>query len=98
MPEVLSYLVISAQKDSKHDSSGPGIQKAHSLSVYFLKLPDTILINGFSKYVVVSSVVDPDPVGSTSFWRIGIGYPRLADAEPDSYPFYLNVKLNNTCI
>ncbi len=33
--------------------------------------------------MVLNSVMDPDPVGSASFCRIGIGIQRLSNPDPD---------------
>jgi hypothetical protein len=44
--------------------------------------------------LLIASVVDPDPVGSSSFRRIQIGIQGLP--IPDTYPFEPNVKLNYT--
>jgi hypothetical protein len=44
----------------------------------------------------MTSFLDPDPVGSASFWRIRIrfGIQGPADPDPDPYPFQPNAKQN----
>ncbi len=43
--------------------------------------------------IVKSSVKDPDPVGSASFWH---PEPADPDPEPNPYPLRPNVKLKHT--
>ncbi len=51
------------------------------------------LQRSLSKFMVIGISV-LDPVGSASFWRIGILLPGPADPDPDPCPFQPNIKLN----
>ncbi len=82
----------SGEKLKQSDRKPPSQEKMRSFDELSATMPTGKDSN--TAPIVKSSVVDPYPVGSTSFWWIRVGGSASRAADPDPDPFHFNQKIH----